>query len=122
MAEATVSTVEHAKRAKRNFVLLDPETKAVIGKFVAYGFREAALKAATRGHTEIVLQNVEKKRIRVYEGAMKTLDEPKRVTRGSREVVFSRRPFVKHVKPVAQESEPEPESEESEGLEESEVN
>lgn len=91
-----VMTVDPA-RAKKTFMLHDPVDMSAAGRFVAPGFREAALKAASRGHSDILLRRSGTREIRRFSGHIETLDVPKVVKRGEREVLFSKKPNVKFV-------------------------
>ena len=96
VAAETDKTIKK-KRDKKNFSLIDPDTKKTISKFTTFGFREAALKAASRKYTVIVLRNDDGK-IKTYEGEIQELENPKTIKRGEREVLFTKKPTVKHVK------------------------
>jgi hypothetical protein len=65
------------------------------GRFVAPGYREAALKAASRGHEDILLRKSGTREIRKFKGVIETLKTPKIVKRGDREVAFFKKPNVK---------------------------
>jgi hypothetical protein len=85
-------------RPKKTFMLHDPADMSAAGRFVAPGYREAALKAASRGHTDILLRKSGTREIRQFQGFIETLSVPKTVKRGDREVLFSKKPNVKFVK------------------------
>lgn len=87
-----------ATRAKSTFMLHDPTDMSCAGRFVAPGYREAALKAASRGHTDILLRKSGTREIRQFKGVIETLDTPKIVKRGDREVAFHKKPNVKFEK------------------------
>lgn len=86
-----------AGRPKKTFMLHDPTDMSAAGRFVAPGYREAALKAASRGHTDILLRRSGTREIRQFQGFIETLSVPKTVKRGDREVLFSKKPNVKFV-------------------------
>lgn len=85
-------------RPKKTFMLHVPGDMSAAGRFVAPGYREAALKAASRGHTDILLRKSGTREIRQFQGFIETLSAPKVVKRGDREVLFSKKPNVKFVK------------------------
>jgi hypothetical protein len=94
----TPAAVVKTPRTKKTFMLHAPGDMSAAGRFVAPGYREAALKAASRGHTDILLRKSGTREIRQFEGRIETLDTPKTVTRGDREVLFSKKPTVKFTK------------------------
>jgi len=61
---------------KRNFALRDKEGKE-IGVFSGKSPRQAALKAATRGFTEISLREKGTKRVHIYRGERVQVKKPK---------------------------------------------
>lgn len=97
-AETVPTTTPTAARAKSTFMLHDPADMSCAGRFVAPGYREAALKAASRGHGEILLRKSGTREIRQFKGVIETLDVPKIVKRGDREVAFHKKPNVKFEK------------------------
>ena len=90
------------KREKRTFSLLDPEDHStVIGKFTSHGYREAALKAASRGHKNIVLRAADvQDKIRTFSGEIVTLTDPKVVQKANRTITFNKRPSVKYLQTI----------------------
>lgn len=99
VADATVAqTVAGTGRPKKTFMLHAPGDMSATGRFVAPGYREAALKASSRGHTDILLRRSGTREIRQFQGFIETLSTPKVVKRGDREVLFSKKPNVKFVK------------------------
>ncbi len=60
---------------KRNFALRDREGKE-IGVFCGKQPRQAALKAANRGFTDIRLRERGTKKVHVFEGERKQVDKP----------------------------------------------
>lgn len=72
-----------------------------IGRFVttaAGGWRAAALKAASKGHTTIYLRKTGTKQCREYAGRRTPLETPKAITRGDRTVTYSHRPNATFVR------------------------
>lgn len=95
---AVVAPTGTTGRPKKTFMLHVPGDMSAAGRFVAPGYREAALKAASRGHTDILLRKSGTREIRQFQGFIETLSAPKVVKRGDREVLFSKKPNVKFVK------------------------
>lgn len=90
-------------KPRLTFMLHDPSTMASLGKFVSTDYRYAALKAATRGHTRIMLRKTNTKEVREFEGKVLTLDAPKIIKRtgegkSPREVEYNKRPSVKFLR------------------------
>lgn len=100
MASATPAPVPQKAKAPRTkkptltFMLHDPETMASAGKYNSTSHRNAALKAATKGFTNILLRQTNTKTIYRYEGGSIKLDDPKNVPRGGRQIVYSKRPVA----------------------------
>lgn len=92
------NTVPVTVRTKSTFMLHNPTDMSCAGRFVAPGYREAALKAASRGHSDILLRKSGTREIRQFKGVIETLDTPKIVKRGDREVAFHKKPNVKFEK------------------------
>jgi predicted amidohydrolase YtcJ len=97
-AAPAIAKPKRGPREKFTFMLHHPETLAADGKFVAPGFREAALKAASGGKTKIMLRKSNTRQIREFEGAVVQLDQPKQVSRGERVVTYYKKPTAKFVK------------------------
>jgi hypothetical protein len=76
-----------------------------LGKYTAADYRYAALKAASRGHTDILMRKTNSKEVRQFAGRVVTLPEPKVVTREGRKdpVCYSKKPVVTSVKKFAYE-------------------
>lgn len=89
---------ERKQKPKKTFMLHDPETFANLGKFVSTDFRYAALKAASRGHTKILLRVTDTKLVYEFQGAVIELSSPQVVKRGERTITYSKKPGVKFVK------------------------
>lgn len=95
-----MSSEDVVAKQKQTFMLHDPESMAPIGRFVttAIGdWRAAALKAASRGHTRILLRKTGTREVREFEGRKDAI-EPKTIKRGDREITYTHRPAVKYVK------------------------
>lgn len=54
--KATTTTKTKVKKVKKTFMLHKPVSFENLGKFVSTDFRYAALKAASRGHKNILLR------------------------------------------------------------------
>ncbi len=65
-----------ASRPKKNFVLLDRKNNDTNHVFSSAQPRGAALKAASRGHTDIRLRERGTKRVHVFSGEVKVVDAP----------------------------------------------
>lgn len=89
---------KRAARPRSCFMLHAPETFVPLGKFQSSDARYAALKAASRGHTDILLRQTNTRIISQYEGKVQTLDQPHVTVRQGREIVYTKKPVVKFVK------------------------
>lgn len=87
-------------RPKHTFMLHDPESAAPAHKFTAPGFREAAMKAASKGLTVIHLRKCGTSEIREYAGSVVEIDPPILVTRRGvdRPIKYHRKPAVRYVR------------------------
>ena len=65
-----------AEKEMRNFVLRDKDGNE-IGVFTGKAPRQAALKAANRGHTDIKLRERGTKKVHVFTGERVQVDKPK---------------------------------------------
>ena len=65
-----------AEKEMRNFALRD-EKGNEIGVFTGKSPRQAALKAANRGHTDIKLQERGTKKLHIFTGERVQVDKPK---------------------------------------------
>lgn len=83
------------RKPRQTYMLHDPKTMACKGKFTSTDPRYAALKASSRGFTDIWLRKTNTKMIHVYEGGQKTLDTPQKVKRGDSVITYTKKPFVK---------------------------
>lgn len=92
---ATQETVPKAPKAKSTFMLHDPKTFASLGKYVSTDARYSALKAASRGIEDIYLRKTNSKIIYHYKGSVVELETPQVVTRGSRQITYTKKPVVK---------------------------
>jgi hypothetical protein len=95
---ATPVIIKKEKRPKFTFMLHDPEDMTSLGKFVSTDFRYAALKVASRGHTNIVLRKTNSKECREFRGDVLSLDEPQQIRRGERVIVYKVKPIVKFLR------------------------
>ena len=85
-------------KPKSTFMLHEEGTMASLGKYQSTDFRYAALKVASRGHTNILLRKTNTKEIREFKGKVVNLDTPKEIRRGDRVIKYSKKPEVKFVK------------------------
>lgn len=97
MADTTTATPRQRK-AKHTYMLHDPTCMSSLGKFVSTDYRYAALKVASRGHTDIVLRKTNTRECRQYKGEVVTLDEPKEIRRGERTITYHKKPRVTFVR------------------------
>jgi hypothetical protein len=65
-----------AEKETRNFALRDKEGNE-IGVFTGKQPRQAALKAANRGHTDIILREKGTKKVHIFTGERKQIKKPK---------------------------------------------
>lgn len=83
---------------KQSYMLHTPdECLEPIGKFVSTSIRGAALKAVTRGHTDIWLRRTGQKKIVKFKGEKKPLDAPRVVMKGDKEIVFKTKSAAERV-------------------------
>lgn len=85
-------------KAKSTFMLHDPTDFSSLGKYQSTDFRYAALKVASRGHTNILLRKTNTKEMREFTGAVVPLETPKEIHRGDRVIRYTKKPVVKFVK------------------------
>lgn len=89
---------EKNRKPKFTFMLHDPNNMSSLGKYVATDYRYAALKAATRGHTKIMLRKTNSKTVHEFNGQVVTLDTPKQISRGDRTISYNKKPKVERVR------------------------
>lgn len=77
-AAATPARKPKTPRAKSTFTLHDPTTMQVIGKLSSSDPRYAALKAASKAHTRILLRKTGTRVIREYSGSLQVRPLPRR--------------------------------------------
>ncbi len=85
------------RKPKRTFMLHSHVDMSALGRFVSTDWRYAALKAASRGHTKILLRQTGTREVREFNGD-KVAIAPKTITRGGRTIVYTHRPQVKYVR------------------------
>lgn len=90
------ATSTNANRNKRTFMLHEPSSMSALGRFVSTDWRYGALKAASRGHTKILLRQTGTREVREFDGSRMEI-EPKEITRGGRTIVYTHRPQVKFI-------------------------
>jgi len=92
------STATNAKtgstREKRTFMLHSPSDMSALGRFISTDWRYAALKAASRGHTDILLRQTGTREVRQFTGARDEVP-PKEIVRGGRAITYTHQPRVK---------------------------
>lgn len=71
---ATTKPVKKTPRVKSTFTLHDPTSMTVVGKLSSSDPRYAALKAASKGHTRILLRKTGTRIIREYTGSLQVRD------------------------------------------------
>lgn len=86
-----------APKPKTTFMLHNPDDMSSKGKYVSTDYRYAALKAASRGHGKIYLRKTNTKEVRMFEGSIVPLTNPKKIHRGDRVIEYNRKPTVKYV-------------------------
>lgn len=84
-------------KEKRTFMLHSPSDMSALGRFSSTDWRYAALKAASRGHTNIFLRQTGTREVRSFEGSRQEIPA-KEITRGGRTIVYTHRPAVKFLK------------------------
>lgn len=94
--EAT--TMATTKKPTVTFMLHDPETMASAGKYNSNSHRNAALKAASKGFTDIHLRQTKTKTVFHYEGSTMALAEPKLIQRGGRTIPYSKKRAAKFIR------------------------
>lgn len=80
---------------KKAFMLHCPKDMHPIGKYMSNTCRQAALKAASNGHTEVVLRQTGTKICKLFSCKINLLDEPKKIRRGDKEITYSKIPEAK---------------------------
>ena len=83
------------KKPRRTFMLHSPDDMTALGRFISTDWRYAALKAASRGHTKILLRQTGTREVREFDGARIEI-EPKEINRGGRIIKYTHRPQVKY--------------------------
>lgn len=95
-APVAAADAPRAPRPRHTFMLHDPTDFSPLGKYVSTDYRYAALKVASRGHTQILLRKTNSREIREYAGKITPLDTPKLITRGNppRTIQYNKKPSV----------------------------
>jgi hypothetical protein len=88
------NTKNNEKKQKRTFMLHSAADMTALGRFISTDWRYAALKAASRGHTLILLRQTGTREVREFEGARIEIT-PKEISRGGRTITYTHRPQVK---------------------------
>ena len=89
---ASTAAVKDKKRP--TFMLHEPGTMLFRGKYRSSSHRYAALKATKTGLEEILLRQTNTKTVHRYTGKVLTLDKPRVVMRGDREIVYRKKPVA----------------------------
>jgi hypothetical protein len=84
-----------AKRKRKCYMLHDPKTFECKGRFCSTGPRFAAQKAASRGHTNILLRETNTKKVYSYTGNIVKLDQPQVIQRGDQTITYTKKSVVK---------------------------
>lgn len=83
---------------KKTYILENESGKA-LGTFTGATPGIAAKKAATKGHTDIILRETgEHDKRRIYKGEVKTLSPPKQVTIAGKPVMIAKKSMAKFIK------------------------
>jgi len=82
------------EKEMRNFVLRDKDGNE-IGVFTGKQPRQAALKAANRGHTDIKLRERGTKNVHIFTGERKQVNKPKSATAWMPDKIW--KPIVKKI-------------------------
>lgn len=83
-----------ADKKRPTYMLHEPGTMLFRGKYRSSSHRYAALKAAKTGLEEILLRQTNTKTVHKYTGKVLTLDKPRVVMRGDREIVYRKKPVA----------------------------
>lgn len=86
---------QNEKKPRRTFMLHSPDDMTALGRFISTDWRYAALKAASRGHTKILLRQTGTREVREFDGNRLEI-EPKEINRGGRIIKYTHRPQVKY--------------------------
>lgn len=82
---------------KKAFMLHSSTDMHPIGKYMSNTFRQAALKAASNGHEEVILRQTGTKTCKRFSCKNRILDEPKIIKRGDKEIKYSKIPEAKWI-------------------------
>ena len=86
-----------SKKERRTFMLHSPSDMSSLGRFISTDWRYAALKAASRGHTDIYLRHTGTREVRQFMGSREEV-APKQIVRGGRTITYSHQPRVKFIR------------------------
>ena len=81
--------------SKRNYMLHDATTMKPVGRFASTTSRGAAMKAASRGYTTILLRETGTKKIHKYAGEKVELEKPREVNRDGKIITYKYASVVK---------------------------
>lgn len=87
-------TTKKISKPKRTFMLHSSDDMSALGRFISTDWRYAALKAASRGHTDILLRQTGTREVRRFAGSKESI-KPKEISRGGRTIVYTHQPKVK---------------------------
>ena len=85
-------------KVKKSFMLHNVDGMHKIGKYMSNTFRQAALKAASNGHSRVILRQTGTKICKEFTCKIQVLDEPKVIKRGDKEIKYSKIPEAKWVR------------------------
>ena len=102
MSTQTVTTLVEPKQ-KKHYMLHRPDTYERLGRYVGKGYREAALKAASKlrtrddlkGMDHFVMRLMGTKHCSKFEWSIKELETPRVVKKKDREIVYRFNPIVR---------------------------
>lgn len=97
-ADASEPKQPRQTKPKFTFMLHDADDMSSCGKYSSSDYRYAALKAASKGSTRILLRKTNSKEVREFTGSIVTLDTPKEINRGNRVIKYSKKPCVRFVR------------------------
>jgi len=97
VAPIKTNTNQNKNKNKRTFMLHSVTDMSALGRFTSTDWRYAALKAASRNHTTIILRQTGTREVREFEGSRVEI-EPKVIERGGRTITYTHRPQVKFIK------------------------
>ena len=99
MTAGSKSTAEsESKSTKKAFMLHNAGDMVPVGKYMSNTFRQAALKAASNGHSNVILRQTGTKICKQFTCQIKVLDKPKVIMRGNKEIKYANIPQAKWIR------------------------